>query len=220
MNSKANDIFQNKFINNWNLWWLAALPISAVMLVAIFNTDLDNGAAVSSMIELSVRMAVPFIFLSFAASSVHTLFASPFSRWLLRNRKIIGLIFAAAMAWQLLFIITMVGWYTDYYVEEVYALSDVVEGVVGYAMLIAMVLTSFKFARSRMSPGAWKLMHKFGIYWLWAYAWSVYWWQLFYYHSQLPIDYIYYWVGLLAWMLRLCAWMKKNWKQAAIQSPA
>ena len=49
------------------------------------------------------------------------------------------------MAWQLLFILWLVGIHTEYYVNDVYVLSDVVEGVVGYTFLIAMVLTSFKF---------------------------------------------------------------------------
>ena len=90
-------------------------------------------------------------------------------------------------------------------------LSDAVEGVVGYTLLIAMTLTSFKFGRSLLTPGQWKLLHKSGIYWIWYYAWSVYWFNLFYYESPaLFIDYIYYWGGLLAWGLRLAAWTKKR----------
>lgn len=61
------------------------------------------------MIQLSVRLSVPWLFIAFVASSLHVVFPSTFSRWLLRNRKIIGLCFAAAMAWQLLFILWLVG---------------------------------------------------------------------------------------------------------------
>ena len=43
------------------------------------------------------------------------------------------------------------------------------------------------------------------------YAWSVYWFNLFYYKGPaLPIDYIYYWGGFLAVGLRMCAWGKKR----------
>jgi hypothetical protein len=162
---------------------------------------------------------VPCLYLAFAASSLQVVFPGAFSRWLLRNRRYVGLCFAAAMAWQALFILWLVLVHTDYYINEVYVLSDVVEGVVGYAFIAAMVLTSFKFGRGRLSPRQWKLLHTVGIYWLWFYAWSVYWFNLFYYQDPAVfIDYVYYWGGFLAWGLRLAAWSKNRWRQAAIPS--
>ena len=219
MSTNLNSLLQSKIINGWKLFWLITLPVSATMLFSMSGKDLSTAPAVSSMIQLAVRCAVPFMFLAFGASSLHAVFPSTFSRWLLRNRKQIGLCFASAMAWQLLFILWLVGVHTEYYVSEVYALSDVVEGVVGYTFLIAMVLTSFRFGRSRLTPKQWKLLHTGGIYWLWAYAWSVYWWNLFYYpDGQVLLDYVYYWGGLLAWGLRMSAWTKKRWQQSAAQN--
>ena len=185
----------------------------------MMRADMSSAEGVSSMIQLSVRCAVPWMFIAFSASSLQAVFPGAFSRWLLRNRKIMGLIFAAAMAWQLLFILWLVGIHTEYYVSEVYVLSDVLEGVVGYAFLTAMVLTSFKFGRSRLTPKQWKLLHKSGIYWLWFYAWSVYWFNIYYYDDPPAlIDYVYYWAGFLAWGLRIFAWGKKRSKQMAAQT--
>jgi len=185
-----------------------------VMVFSMMGAELSSGRAVSSMIELSVRCAVPLLFVAFAASSVSVLFPGLFGRWILRNRKFIGLSFAAAMAWQLFFILWMVTQHTEYYVEEIYALSDVIEGVGGYLLLIAMVLTSFKFGRDRLSAKQWKFLHKVGIYWLWIYAWIAYWWHLFYYNNPVALDYVYYWAGFVAWGLRMAAWTKKRWPQA------
>ena len=208
-------------INGWNLFWLITAPISLVMVLAMMRVDLSSAKGIRSMIQLSVRCAVPCLYLAFAASSLNAVFPGSFSRWLLRNRKIVGLCFAAAMAWQLTFILWLVGIHTEYYVNDVYVLSDVVEGVVGYTFLIAMVLTSFKFGRSRLTPKQWKLLHRSGIYWLWVYAWSVYWFTLFYYQEPaVLIDYLYYWGGFLAWGLRMCAWSKKRWRQATVPNPA
>jgi len=214
MSTNPEDLLRNKFINSWNLFWLITLPISTVMVFSMMGVELSSGRAVSSMIELSVRCAVPLLFVAFAASSVNVLFPGLFGRWILRNRKFIGLSFAAAMAWQLLFILWMVTQYTEYYVEEVYALSDLIEGVGGYLLLIAMVLTSFKFGRNRLSARQWKFLHKIGIYWLWIYAWIAYWWHLFYYSQPVALDYVYYWAGFLAWGLRMAAWTKKRWPKA------
>jgi hypothetical protein len=88
-------------------------------------------------------------------------------------------------------------------------LRDVFEGVIGYSFLIAMTLTSFKFGRKRLSSKQWRHLHKIGIYSLWIYAFSVYWWALYYYPEPLFIDYVYYWGGFLAWGLRSAAWGKK-----------
>ena len=112
--------------------------------------DLSTGAGLLPLIEFSVYCAVPLIYLAFAASSLHGLFPSLFSRWLLRNRRIIGLCFATAMAWQLLSILWLVLVHTQFYLEEQYVLSDAIEGTVGYLLLLAMVLTSFKFGRRRL----------------------------------------------------------------------
>jgi DMSO/TMAO reductase YedYZ heme-binding membrane subunit len=89
--------------------------------------------------------------------------------------------FAAAMAWQGLFIFMMSNYFRAYYFEDVYLLHDELEGSVGYISFAAMVVTSFKFARKYLDTNQWKLIHKSGIYLLWAYAFSVYWWNLFYY---------------------------------------
>ena len=221
MSENPSELLKIKMINGWNLFWLIMAPISLVMVLAMMRVDLSSAEGVSSMIQLSVRCAVPWLFLAFAASSLNVVFPGSFSRWLLRNRKFVGFCFAATMAWQLTFILWLVGIHTEYYVNDVYVLSDVVEGVVGYSFLIAMVLTSFKFGRSRLTPKQWKLLHTSGIYWLWVYAWSVYWFNLFYYQSPaVLIDYIYYWGGFVAWGLRMCAWTKKRWRQSALQIPA
>jgi hypothetical protein len=162
------------------------------------------------MIQLSVRCAIPWLYLAFAASSMQKLFPGPVTMWWLRNRKIFGLCFAAAMAWQALFIVWLVTIHREYYIEEVYVLRDVIEGILGYSFLIAMTLTSFKFGRQRLTSKQWKVLHKIGIYSLWVYAFSVYWWEVFYYPDPVLIDYLYYWSGFMAWGLRVAAWTKKR----------
>jgi hypothetical protein len=178
------------------------------MLLAMSSTDLADPLGISGLIQTSVRLAVPWLFLAFAASSLVILLPGATSRWLLRNRRIIGLCFAAGMAWQLLFILWLVLGFTEYYVEEAYSYFDLAEQIPGYILLIAMTLTSFRFGRDKLSKRQWKLLHKGGIYFLWAVVWSTYWFELFYYDDVEFIDYVYYWMGFGAWALRLLAWSK------------
>jgi hypothetical protein len=94
-----------KFINGWNLFWLITVPVSAAIAIAMSRVDLSQAENVSFMIQFSVRCSVPLLYVAFASSALHVVFPSPFSRWLLRNRNMVGLSFAAAMGWQLLFIL-------------------------------------------------------------------------------------------------------------------
>lgn len=205
---------KNNAINGWNLFWLVSVPMSIVMIVEMAQVDMSTGAGVSQMIGFSVRWAVPFIFVVAATSALQTLFPGPVPAWMLRNRKYVGMCFVVAMAWQGAFIFIMSNFHRAYYFEEVYYLRDELEGSTGYIFLTAMVVTTFDFGRRRLSARQWKLLHRSGVYFLWAYAFSVYWWNLSYYENPQPIDHLFYWTGFLAFALRIAAWGKRR-QQAA-----
>ena len=203
-------LLAHKAINKWRLFWLISIPMLIAIVVTMMGTDMSTASGVSSMIGFSVRLAVPFIFLVVAASSMQILFPGSFSKWWLRNRKYIGMCFAVAMSWQGLFIFIMSYFFRDYYFENVYLFRDELEGSIGYIFLPAMVVTSFHFGRKHLSAKQWKLLHKSGIYFLWAYPFSTYWWSLSYYQNPVPLDYVYYWCGFLAFAVRIAAWGKQR----------
>ena len=203
-------LLKQPWLNGWPLFWLCVLPLSAWIAWLMSQAATETGPGVSSMISISVRCAVPWLLLAFSGSAVQVLWPGAYSLWLLRNRKIFGLAFAAIMGWQAFFILWLVFGHSEYYFNEVFALRDMIEGVLGYSFLIAMTVTSFMFARKRLRPKQWKLLHKLGIYSLWIYVFSVYWWNLSYYEDPRPIDYIFYVGALGAWCLRAAAWGKKR----------
>jgi hypothetical protein len=208
-------LLNSKTLSGWTLFSLIAVPMSLTIVLAMVTTDLSTATGVSSLLQLSVRCAVPWLYLTIAASSIHRLFASEFSRWLLRNRRIVGLCFAAGMAWQLVFILWLVTRHWGYYADEVYLFADVAVQLPGYAFLIAMVLTSFRPMRRKLSPRQWRVLHKTGIYFLWGTAWSTYWYELYYYEDIQIIDYVFYWAGFLAWGTRVIAWSRQRWQPVA-----
>ncbi|HIG68279.1 MAG TPA: hypothetical protein EYQ44_10820 [Porticoccaceae bacterium] len=211
-------LFNNPYLNQWRLFFIGSAIISLSTLLTMVQIELSSAEAISYMIKYTVRWAVPFLFLVFMASSLQVVRPSLFSRWLAKNRKFLGLCFASAMAWQGLFILWLANMHSHYYAEEVYNLSDTIEGVGGYFFLLAMIFTSFKFGRSLLTVKQWRNLHKAGIYYLWAYAWSVYWYELYYYGTLDPIDYVFYWVGFGAWGVRMLAWNKKEQKNRSIRS--
>lgn len=215
MASQSASVLTGKPFNGWGLFWLVTASMSVAVGLAMPTVDLTAALGVSSMIQFSVRVAVPWLFLAFAASSLAALLPGAFSRWLLRNRRIFGLCFAAGMAWQLFFILWLVTGHWNYYLEEAYSYFDLAVQVPGYLILFAMTATSFRFGRRKLTPRQWKTLHKGGIYFLWAVVWSTYWYELFYYEDIQPIDYAYYWAGFAAWGVRIAAWGRKRALPAA-----
>ena len=114
------------------------------------------------------------------------------------------------MAWQLTFILWLVLGHFDYYMREAYALVDLAVQVPGYAVLIPMTITSFRPGRQLLTPRQWRMLHKGGIWFLWAVAWSTYWYELYYYDDVQVIDYVYYWAGFAAWGVRVAAWSRQR----------
>lgn len=85
MGIERKKLLNNKAINGWNLFWLIVVPTSIAVVITMSGKDLSSAEAVSSMIQFSVRCAVPWLYLAFAASSGQTLLPGVLSRWLLRN---------------------------------------------------------------------------------------------------------------------------------------
>ena len=209
-------MMRHKAVNSWALFSIVFVPMCLAALLAMTTVDLSSALGVSSMIQFSVRLAVPWLFIAFCASSLVAVFPGEFSRWVLRNRRMFGLCFATGMAWQLFFIVWLVVGHFDYYMEEAYDYLSLLEQVPGYVLLIAMTITSFRFGRSKLSPKQWKILHTGGIYFIWFVVWTTYWFELFYYDDIQFIDYLYYWAGFTAWALRMAAWTSKRMRQPAI----
>ena len=208
-------ILNSKWLNGWNLFLLIAVPICVAVVVRMSALDMSSARDISSMIQFSVRCSVPWLYLAFAASSICALFPGQFGRWSMRNRRYVGLCFAAGMAWQLTFILMMVTGHWTYYAEEVYSFEDIVVQVPGYLLLGAMTVTSFRPGRQLLSGRQWRILHKGSIYFLWGTVWSTYWYELYYYGDIQLIDYVFYWAGIVAWGFRLWAWSIERWQLAS-----
>ena len=205
-------------MNGWALFLLVTLLLCVMMSYQTWASDFSSGQDVASLVGFSVRWAVPFIYIVVAASAVRKLFPGRFSGWWFRNRKHFGLCFAVVMAWQAVFIYILSQTYRDYYYDEIYLLRDELEGSVGYIFLIVMVITTFPIVKRAIDFRQWKLLHTSGIYFLWAYPFSVYWWAISYGYEQRLLDHFYYWAGFLAFALRIAAWGKRRHQQSSSAS--
>jgi DMSO/TMAO reductase YedYZ heme-binding membrane subunit len=106
---------------------------------------------------------VPFL-LAFSASALARLWPSPGSRWLLAERRYLGLSFAASHAAHGLAIAALAR-HSPSFLANVSGTTLVLGGL-GYAFIAAMAATSTDAAQRALGR-AWGILHTVGIYYLW-----------------------------------------------------
>ena len=151
----------------WGLFSLLVFIGSIGVVGCWFITDLSGEQEYRHMIRVSVRCSLPLLIMAFTASALRRLWPGEASAWLVRNRKYLGLAFSAVMLWQILFIVLLVSTGAKLFPPGPAALF-IVSDLIGYTLLLSMTVTSFEMFRSRMSPVAWKRLHRTGIYYIWA----------------------------------------------------
>ena len=208
MLNQNNIDFPNIAFNKWPLFWWYSAITTVIMLAAALNINSIDREGVLELIRLSVRCSLPAYLLVFCASSTRQLWKNNSTKWLLVNRKYLGLSFSCAMACQLVFI----AWYINLDREgfkEIFWNLSALPGVLAYIFLALMTITSFKRFRKMLSPRSWKRLHKTGIYLLWINFLDIY------IESYLFDQKMYYLamalILLSLWGLRIIAWKHKRY---------
>ncbi|MGE3594625.1 MAG: hypothetical protein AB7N70_03680 [Dehalococcoidia bacterium] len=154
-------------VDGWRLFaWLAA-AISLVMAWPVLRVDPHDGQDVLKLIRHSVRVSLPFFLLAYVASAWQRLRPNRWSRWLLHNRRMFGLLFSFGMTWQALYITMLYNADRALFHELVLTPQFLIVDGIGYCFIIAMTLTSFDPIRRHLTPRAWRLLHTSGMTYLW-----------------------------------------------------
>ena len=170
-------VMQVSLRERWGLFSLLVFIASLVVLACWFITDLSGEQEYRHMIRVSVRCSLPLLIMAFTASALGRLWPGDVSSWMVRNRKFSGLAFSAVMLWQILFIVLLISTGARLFPPGPAALF-IVSDLIGYTLLLSMTVTSFEMARRRMSPVAWKRLHRTGIYYIWALPVQFSYWDL------------------------------------------
>jgi sulfoxide reductase heme-binding subunit YedZ len=148
---------------SWTLFWLLALAISIANGVNIAYSNFSTFEGSQAAVVRTIWYALPWLVAAFLASSLARLWPGNFTRWLLANRRYLGLTFSAGMAWHLSVVTYFLSTFGNHLETR-----DLTLDVIGLLFLIAMTLTSFPTFRGRLSPSNWRRLHTVGVYVLWA----------------------------------------------------
>jgi methionine sulfoxide reductase heme-binding subunit len=190
-------------LESWRLFWTLAVLLSALNCLALPFADLHTARGTEFIILYAVRCALPLFVVAFTASSVAALWPSPATRWLLSNRRYMGLAFAFGMAWHLAFVAYFLSAFGDHLNATVLTLD-----LIGLGFLTAMTLTSFRWLSRHLRPRHWRYLHKTGIYAIWLLA--VYIYQGGARHDRDLLHVSVFAALLAAGLLRLVAWVREH----------
>jgi DMSO/TMAO reductase YedYZ heme-binding membrane subunit len=192
-------------IHFWPTLLGLTLGVSAIAL------GLWNGDQIVEQWQLASRYTAqasfPLFLITFVASSLVRLFPNPTTRALIRQRRWWGLGFAACFFLHLVALLVYNGLRDNF---PPVGLLD--EGVVAYAVLLAMVLTSTSAARRKLGRW-WHVLHSLGM-WGFFFIFVV----AFYFDALLksevpefaPFSEPYTLPGMAALALRIAVWSKKS----------
>src|SRR5262245_52580834 len=147
----------------WPIVGWSALAV-ATLCAAVFALAGGGEAGLRAAIRLSAKTSLALFTTAFIASSLRALWPTDLTRWLLANRRYIGVSFAASHAIHLAAILALLRVAPDFQIGG----ATVFGGGLAYVFLAAMTATSFDRSAAWLGPRRWRLLHKSGMYYCWV----------------------------------------------------
>lgn len=153
---------------NWFAGWrLFAVLASALTALCIWIAAM-RGFEVEGMrmvIRFTARTSLLFFCLAFSAAALARLWPNAWTKWQRRNRRYLGVTFAASHALHGIAILCFALMDPIGYAAATSAASYIFGGL-GYAFIIAMTATSFDATARALGPRAFRALHLVGGYYL------------------------------------------------------
>jgi sulfoxide reductase heme-binding subunit YedZ len=152
------------WFEGWRLFALLGLTLTAlcVWIASMRQFDVDG---VRMVIRFTARTSLLFFCLAFSAAALARLWPNGWTRWQRRNRRYLGVTFAASHGLHAIAIGCYAVMDPAGYAAATSAASYIFGGL-GYAFIIAMTATSFNPTAQAIGPRAWRTLHLTGGYYL------------------------------------------------------
>ena len=121
---------------------------------------------VRMVIRATARTSLLLFALAFSASALRRLWPGDFSTWLLRNRRYLGVSFAASHAIHLAAIVAFARIDPSEF-GEISPLANRIVAGLAYVFIFAMAATSFDRMVAWLGARRWKLLHAVGAHYVW-----------------------------------------------------
>lgn len=147
----------------WPLVGWSALGLTA-MAAGILGTRGFGEAGLHTLIRATAQTSFVLFISAFIASALARRWRTPSARWLLRNRRYLGVSFAVSHFLHLAAILTLVRVARGRFQIDPVTL---IGGGLAYVFIAAMTATSFDRTAAWIGPRAWKWLHTIGAHYIW-----------------------------------------------------
>lgn len=147
----------------WPIVGWSALVVAGLM-VAILGVDGVEEAGLRATVRASAQTSFVLFISAFSASSLYAMWPAPVTRWMRRNRRYLGVSFAASHFIHLIAIVALALQLGDQFKADS---VTVVGGGLAYVFIAAMTATSFDRTAAWIGPVAWRRLHTVGSYYIW-----------------------------------------------------
>jgi DMSO/TMAO reductase YedYZ heme-binding membrane subunit len=156
---------RQSWFEGWRLFAVLTLTLAA-LCVGIAGMRQFEVDGVRMVIRFTARSSLVSFCLAFSAAALAQLYPTSWTRWLRRNRRALGVTFAASHGLHAIAIGAFAAMDPAGFAAST-NLASYVFGGIGYAFIIAMTATSFDRTAAAIGPRAWRMLHLAGGYYLW-----------------------------------------------------
>ena len=155
---------RQSWFEGWRLFGLLALILTAlcIWIAGMRGFEVDG---IRMAIRFTARTSLLFFCLAFSAAALARLWPNAFTRWQRRNRRYLGVTFAASHALHAVAIVAFAEMDPAGFAAAT-NLAGYVFGGIGYAFIAALTITSFDATAAALGPRAWRALHLVGGYYL------------------------------------------------------
>lgn len=148
-------------------WIIGFSTIVAVIEASVALLRNESDAGLVELVRVTARTSVVWFALAFAAGPLVALRPATASKWLLRNRRYLGLAMAVSHGAHLVGILALAGRLGAEFWRMI-APTTLVGGGLGYVILALMVATSSDRAVAWLGRRNWRALHLTGMWFFWS----------------------------------------------------
>lgn len=141
---------------------IAALLAMSAIIVAVAGTGIDG---TRMLIRATARSSLLIFLAAFTASSLVRLWPAPTTRWMIRNRRWLGLGFAFSHLIHLIAILWLFGMYGGQ--TPAPSMRTIVGGGIAYVFILLLAATSWNGAVRALGARNWQRLHRTGVWYIW-----------------------------------------------------
>jgi sulfoxide reductase heme-binding subunit YedZ len=153
------------WFEGWRLFAVLTLVLAglSIWIAGMRQFEVEG---VRMVIRFTARTSLLLFCLAFGAAALARLWPNAWSRWQRRNRRYLGVSFAASHGLHAIAIACFAVMSPALFAEATSPASYIFGGI-GYAFIVAMTATSFDRTATAIGPRAWRILHLAGGYYLW-----------------------------------------------------